>query len=118
MTARSIPEWIGASPDAAIPRRVRARLFTGRCAICTRKLMAGERWEADHVVALINGGEHRESNLRCVCTWCHRQKTAGDVAEAAKVRRTRSKHIGLRKPRSITQWRRFDRTPVHAPRER
>lgn len=102
MTGRSVPEWIGLSPDTAIPPRVRARVFEaadGRCTLCTRKIAAGEGWQADHIVALVNGGENREANLRCVCDWCHRSKTRADVAEKAHVARVRSKHIGA-KPKS------------------
>lgn len=99
MTGRSLAEWIGATPDTAIPPRVRARVFEaadGRCTLCTRKIAAGDRWQADHIVALVNGGENREANLRCVCDWCHRKKTRADVAEKATVARVRAKHIGAR----------------------
>ena len=66
MSGRSVEEWIGATPDTAIPPRVRLRVFQraeGRCEECTRKLMPGDQWQADHVVALVNGGANRESNL-------------------------------------------------------
>lgn len=66
MTGRTLPEWIGATPDTPIPPRVRLRVFEahgGVCYLSKRKIRAGEKWQADHVVALINGGENRESNL-------------------------------------------------------
>jgi 5-methylcytosine-specific restriction endonuclease McrA len=105
MTGRTIPEWIGKTPDTPAPPRVRLRVWdaaSGRCAICGRKIGAGERWECDHIVALANGGENRESNLRVLCCNCHKIKTRGDVAEKAKIARIRKKHIGITKPKH--QW--------------
>jgi 5-methylcytosine-specific restriction enzyme A len=99
MTGRTVPEWIGKTPDTPAPPRVRLRVWDaagGRCAICGRKIGAGERWECDHIVALANGGENRESNLRVLCCNCHKIKTRGDVAEKAKIARIRDKHLGIR----------------------
>jgi len=101
MNARTVPEWIGATSDAAIPPRVRIRIWdraNGHCTICTRKIRAGEAWQADHTVALINGGENREQNLRLVCGYCHKGKTAEDVAEKAKTARVRKRHLGIKAP--------------------
>lgn len=105
MTGRTVPEWIGKTPDAAVPPRVRLRVWEraeGECqAGCNRKLRPPvDTWECDHVVALVNGGGHRESNLRVACSWCHRAKTAEDVAEKATVDRARKKHLGLSKSRN------------------
>lgn len=105
MTGRSVPEWVGATPDSRPPDRVILRLFTaqnGRCATCTRKIgVGGEEYDADHRVALANGGENRESNLSLVCRkTCHREKTAQDVAEKSAVYRKRKKHVAGRKKRS------------------
>lgn len=99
---RAVAEWIGKTPDTAIPPRVRIRLFqraSGRCQQCTRAIRVGEVWNADHVKALANGGEHREGNLRVLCDWCHKMKTRADVAEKALVYRTRKKFLGQTKPR-------------------
>ena len=104
MTGRSLPEWIGSTADAKIPVRVQARLFLaagGRCQNCSRKCgLGGERWEADHIKSLINGGENRETNLQILCRECHRQKTKGDVAEKALVYRKQVWAIGAKKKRS------------------
>ncbi|MET0601847.1 MAG: HNH endonuclease signature motif containing protein [Baekduia sp.] len=35
-----------------------------------------KRWEADHELALEDGGAHELDNLRCRCVPCHRAKTA------------------------------------------
>lgn len=63
--------------------------------------MPGDAWECDHVLALVNGGENRESNLAPALSAAHKAKTAADVAQKSKDRRVRAKHIGLHKPKSI-----------------
>lgn len=98
-----MPEWIGATDDARIPPRVRLRVFErfgGVCQLTDRKIMPGDEWDCDHAVALINGGEHRESNLQPVLRAAHRRKTADDVAAKAKADRVRKKHLGLHNPKS------------------
>lgn len=98
---RSVPEWIGATPDTPVPPRVRLRVFErhgGKCAVCTRKIGPADKWQADHTVAVINGGPNAEGNLRLLCDWCHKGKTASDVAAKSKTARIRAKHLGLAKP--------------------
>jgi len=98
---RSVEKWIGATPDSAIAPRVRIRLWDaagGRCASCGRKIMAGERWDLDHIVPLILNGEHSEANLQVLCRFCQGAKTAEDVAEKAKVAAVRRKHLLPRQP--------------------
>ena len=58
--------------------------------------MAGDLWDVDHVVALVNGGEHREANLAPALRDKHREKTAQDVAEKSMIARGRAKHLGLK----------------------
>jgi 5-methylcytosine-specific restriction protein A len=98
--SRALPEWIGLSPDAAVPPRVRVRIFDrydGRCQCgCNRKIMAGERWDAEDTIAIINGGQRRESNLKPWLVEHHKIKTKADVAEKSRVYRKRAKHIGVR----------------------
>lgn len=97
--ARKVAEWRGATPDTAIPPRVRVRVFDakgGRCGQCGRKIAAGERWTNEHVIALINGGENREKNLGVTCDWCLPEKNAADVAEKSAVYEKRAKHLGVR----------------------
>lgn len=98
VTRRAVDEWVGKTPDAAVPPRVRLRVFErhqGRCHLTGRKIAAGELWDLDHVKALCNGGEHRESNLAPALRDKHREKTAEDVAEKAKIDRIRKKHLGI-----------------------
>jgi hypothetical protein len=48
----------------------------------------------------------------------HKIKTAQDMAQKSKDYRVRAKHNGIKKPRTMTRWRRFDGTIVHAARSR
>lgn len=98
---RIVDEWIGATPDTPIPPRVRARVFErhgGLCHRSGRKIRAGEPWAVDHVLAIINGGENRESNLAPILTDPHKEKTAEDVAIKSKTARVRAKHLGIYPP--------------------
>lgn len=103
---RSVEEWIGTTPDTPVPPRVKVRVFErtyGICAGCTRLIFAGDKWECDHKIPLIAGGENRESNLQVLCDWCHRDKTKLDVANKATTYRKRAKHLGvpLKKKRAL-----------------
>jgi 5-methylcytosine-specific restriction protein A len=113
MTGRSVPEWVGSSPDAKVPPHVRARIFEregGRCWLSKRKIRPGERWELDHKLALCNGGEHRESNLAPALYDFHKSKTAEDVRMRAKTDRIKRKHLGIKdnsKRVGFRGWRNF-----------
>jgi 5-methylcytosine-specific restriction endonuclease McrA len=99
-TARSVAEWIGKTPDSRPPAHVRLRIFerhAGRCHFSDRRIMPGEHWDVDHVKALINGGENRESNMAPILRGKpHKEKTAADVAEKSRVYRKRAAHLGLK----------------------
>lgn len=102
--SRAVAEWIGKTPDTPAPPRVRLRVFQahgGICHISKRKIAAGEPWQLEHVIALINGGENRETNLAPALTDKHREKTREDLAEKATVYRKASKHAGIRPPSQI-----------------
>ena len=102
--ARTVPEWIGKTQDTKVPPRIRLRIFEregGKCWISGRKIRPGDLWDLDHKVALINGGEHRESNLFPALRDKHREKTREDVAAKAKTAEVRSKHLGIRPPSQL-----------------
>lgn len=114
-------EWVATNDDQAIPPRVKIRIFDRagkRCAECTLPIIGKLRPEYDHKVALINGGKHCESNLQLLCSECHKTKTRSDVAEKSVMARKRLKAVGIKKKRTMTSWRRFDGSVVHAERER
>lgn len=95
---RSVDEWIAKNDDAAIPPRVRLRIFEkfgGICQLSKRKIAAGEAWDLDHIKALWRGGEHRETNLHPVLKQPHREKSAEEQSIQAKCDRIRKKHLGI-----------------------
>ena len=95
---RSVPEWIGKTDDTPIPPRVELRVFErydGRCQCgCNRKIATGEAWQCDHIIALTNGGEHRERNLQPLLVEHHKTKTRADVAVKRKITQVRYRHYG------------------------
>lgn len=115
---RSVPEWIADHDDQAVPPRVKARIFEregGRCHRTGRKIRAGEPWQLDHIIALCNGGEHRESNLAPILEEPHREKTAEDMATKEKITRIRQKHLGIfPKSRATIRSRGFQKTRPEA----
>lgn len=118
---RDVPEWIAKHDDQAIPPRVQdriARKVGDCCQHCQRAIMGKLRAEFDHIVPLILGGKHAESNLQLLCNECHAAKSARDVKIKAKVARVRKRHLGIKKPRTIKAWRNFRGEIVHAGRER
>ena len=98
--SRAVPEWIGKTDDQPPPPRVKLRVFLRyrkTCQCCFVPIISNP--EFDHRVALINGGENRESNLVPLHQKCHRAKTKQDVAEKSATYKTQTHHLGIRKPR-------------------
>jgi 5-methylcytosine-specific restriction protein A len=107
MTGRSVPEWIGKTPDSKVPDRVRLRVFLahgGVCHLSKRPIRVGEAWELEHVKPLHLGGENRESNLAPALVAPHREKSASEMTAKAKADRIRQKHLGIY-PKSPTPLR-------------
>ena len=82
------------------PQR-KAKVFAahdGICHICGMKVRGD--WDADHIIALENGGSDDDDNLAPACKSCHSDKTPGDHADAARARRRYTKHVaGVRGPK-------------------
>lgn len=101
MAPRPVKEWIGKRPESAAPSKVRQRVRDrdgAICRLCKTQIKDIESFELDHIIALINGGENRETNLSAVHSHCHKDKTASDVAEKAKVAAMRQKFTGAKRP--------------------
>lgn len=78
---RTVKEWIGKTPDTPAPPRVRLRRlleYDRKDYITGEVIRPGDEWDLDHIIALANGGENRESNLAPVLRKNHRVKTAED----------------------------------------
>lgn len=102
--SRSLAYWQAKHDDQAIPDRVKdrvARKAGDCCQKCTRPIGGKLRAEFDHVIPLILGGRHAESNLQLICNECHAAKTKRDVKIKAKVARNRKRKLGIRKPSSF-----------------
>ncbi len=111
---RANDEWIGTTDDTPVPPRVKLRVFQryqGTCYLSGRKIRPGDAWQTEHVIALCNGGENRETNLKPALVDPHKVKTAQDRRIKAKDDRVRQKHLGIKKKR---RWpsRKFDGTVV------
>lgn len=105
LSGRAIKEWIGKTADTPVPEKVKLRVLLRYKRRChwTGALIRGGNWDCDHVIALVNGGQNKESNLAPILRGKpHVEKTAEDRDEADKVRRIREKHYGLKK--SKTNW--------------
>jgi hypothetical protein len=65
------------------------------------------------------GGDPTLANCEVLCRACDLGRTFGeDIPKIAKVRRIRKRQAGIRRPRSITAWRKFNGEIVRMPRER
>lgn len=118
---RSVPEWIAKHDDQKVPPRVRQRVFDryeGKCHLTGRQIMPGEKWEVEHIVSLILGGQHRESNLAPALVIPHKAKTKVEQAIKAKIAAVRKKHLGIKTEKQKIASRGFPkRTRTHEGRE-
>jgi 5-methylcytosine-specific restriction protein A len=79
---------------------------------------SGRKWDLEHIIALCNGGKHEETNMAPALVDPHKVKTKQDRAIKKRNDKIRKRHIGVKKNRTIRQWRKFDGTPVYAAKER
>lgn len=100
---REVAEWIGKTPDSAVPTAVKLRVFArydGRCYLTGRKIQPGDEWDLEHIKPVrsaLPGEAHlnRESNLAPALKAPHREKTAAENSDGAKADRIRAKHLGI-----------------------
>lgn len=89
-----------------------------RCERCNSLLIAG-KFRYNHRIPDALGGEPTLENCEVLCLACDSKQTyETDIPAIAKSKRIRKRNAGIRKPRTITRWRKFDKTPVFANRER
>ena len=93
------------------------RRAMGRCEGCGGLLTFG-KFHYDHRNPDALGGGAALENCQVLCLGCHGPKTAKDVAAIAKSNRVAYRAAGVKPDRTIRAWRRFDGTPVIAPRRR
>lgn len=110
---RTISEWIGRTDDTPAPPRVRVRVYErykGICQLSMRQIQAGEKWELNHSIALIEGGENRESNLEPVLVDPHKKETKRQMAVKKKVSDIKKKHLGITQPKQTIPSKPFPKT--------
>lgn len=93
---RSVPEWVGKTPDSDPPKAVKLRIFNryaGRCGLTGAKIQVGDVYEFDHIKEIWEGGENRESNLHPVLKEPHDKKSAAARSRKSKADRVRFKHV-------------------------
>jgi len=96
---RTVKEWRGKTDNSMPPPSVRLRIFKaheGRCHLSGVKIRPGDKWDCDHLKALWDGGENRESNLAPALTKYHRVKSAEDQTVQATANRKQRKMLGIR----------------------
>lgn len=116
--ARKVQEWIGKTPDSKPSAAVRQRILereNSTCHICKGEIQTGQRWEADHVPPLKDGGENRESKILPAHFKCHRHLTAQQAIERAPIEKKKQKNSGARQPKRSMQSRGFE-TPSKSPK--
>jgi len=67
----------------------------GKCMVCDAKLTTG-RFIFEHVRALEMGGTDTDDNIRLTCKGCATEKTKQDHSMAAKAKRRKSAHLGMK----------------------
>lgn len=95
---RAVKEWWGKTDNTQCPPRVKRRILERENWLCYKTkvdLRHGAKFQFDHIVAIINGGENRESNIAPLLDIPHKEKTRQDVAEKSKVAAMVTHHYGL-----------------------
>lgn len=100
-------EDVGTTKRKNMTPRLRLKVWEahkGICAICGGKIDGvRERWVLEHLRPLALGGADDESNMAPVHEGCALAKTfgkSGDIAKAAKAKRMKSKHLGIKKSKN------------------
>ena len=99
----------------SLTQNQKARIYAasnGICHVCTRKIQAGEKWDADHITPRELSGSDSQSEYAPAHVHCHAKKTKADKKLIAKVKRTQQKHLGLKKKTKWRGWRKMDGTVV------
>ena len=103
------------------PAKVKMAAFDragGSCEFCSARLYPG-KFRYNHRIPDALGGEPSLENCEVLCINCDATRTyQTDIPRIAKSKRVRRVHAGIKKPRKITRWRKFNGEPVTATRNR
>lgn len=90
----------------------------GHCERCPSRLYPG-KFRYNHRIPDALGGEPTLENCEVLCLGCDTKQTyETDIPLIAKATRIRKRAAGIRKPRTMTRWRKMSGQPVFASRER
>ena len=100
-------EDVGTTKRKHMTPRMRLKVWEnhkGICALCGGQIDGiRERWIVEHLRALELGGSDTEDNMAPAHEGCAIAKTVGkngDHARAAKAKRVKSKHLGIKKSKN------------------
>ena len=100
-------EDVGTTKRKNMTPRLRLKIWEahkGICVLCNSKIDGvRERWIVEHIMPLALGGEDAEANMGPAHDACAIKKTfgrTGDIAKAAKAKRVKSKHLGIKKSKN------------------
>ena len=112
---RSVEEWVGKNPDSRPPAHVGLRIlrrYDRKCYLTGILIADGQTFDYEHIKALEEGGENRESNLAPVLRLPHEIKTAAERKRQAKADRIAKQAHGLiTPPRRPIQSAGFPKAP-------
>lgn len=87
--------WEGSTRRQRLPKdwaRIRRRIIRRDAGVCTWRYSDGRQCElpgtdVDHITP---GDDHRDENLRLLCTWHHARKSSSEGGTAAATTRVRT----------------------------
>ena len=98
---------VGTTKRKNMTPRLRLKVWEahkGMCILCKSKIDGvRERWILEHEIPLALGGKDDESNMGPAHEGCALVKTfgkSGDIAKAAKAKRVKIKHLGIKKSKN------------------
>jgi 5-methylcytosine-specific restriction protein A len=94
---RPVREWVGKTPQSMPPQSVRVRIFRragGLCHWSGQKIEPGDKWQADHIKRLADGGANCESNLAPILVEPHKEKSKAENKAGKKADRVSARHTG------------------------
>lgn len=98
---------VGTTKRKSMTPRMRLKVWEahkGVCVLCSGKIDGvRERWIVEHITPLALGGEDTEANMGPAHEACAIAKTigkTGDLAKAAKAKRVKTKHLGIKKSKN------------------
>ena len=90
---------VGTTKRRSMTAARKLRIFEenkGVCVNCSLPIKAGDQWFVEHKRALELGGEDTDENCGPAHVSCKRDKDADDHHRAAKAKRVKQRHLGIR----------------------